>query len=178
MAIIKNKAKGQYTNISQQIMTDTNLSLSERGMLLTLLSLPSNWNFTIRGLCTIIPDGKAKISSTLNSLIEKGYVSRRQSRAGKGKFDSTDLIVNEIPVKPSDKDNSPHPENRVTVKRDTENQSQYNTYISITNKDKVNGYPENRRTTSGSSKPKPGRFFDFPQREIDFEELERNLVKN
>ena len=38
-------------------------------MLLTLLSLPNDWNFSIKGLCAIIPDGKAKISATLNGLI-------------------------------------------------------------------------------------------------------------
>lgn len=177
MAIIKNKATGQYEKISQHIMRDKNLSLAERGMLLTLLSLPNDWNFSIKGLCAIIPDGKAKISATLNSLIDKGYVSRKQGRAGKGKFDSTDLFVNEIPVKPSDEADSPCPENRDTVKRDTANQSQYNTNKSNTNTFNINECPEKRNITSALSKHKPGSFFDFPQREIDFNELERKLIK-
>ncbi|MCR4655340.1 MAG: hypothetical protein K5770_03815 [Lachnospiraceae bacterium] len=61
MAVLKNKTQGNYTIVSQNIMRDKNLSLTERGMLLTLLSLPDNWHLTIMGLCQILPDGKDKI---------------------------------------------------------------------------------------------------------------------
>lgn len=98
MAVLKNKTQGNYTIVSQNIMRDRNLSLTERGMLLTLLSLPDNWNFTIKGLCQILPDGKAKISNTLNSLIEKGYITREQNRDSGGKFDSTNLEIHESPI--------------------------------------------------------------------------------
>ena len=76
MAVLKNKTQGNYTIVSQNIMHDKDLSLTERGMLLTLLSLPDNWHLTIMGLCQILPDGKDRISRTLNSLIDKGYVTR------------------------------------------------------------------------------------------------------
>ena len=98
MAVLKNKTQGNYTIVSQNIMRDRNLSLTERGMLLTLLSLPDNWNLTIKGLCQILPDGKDRVSKTLNSLIEKGYITREQNRDGGGKFDSTNLEVHETPI--------------------------------------------------------------------------------
>ena len=141
MAILKNKTQGNYTVVSQNIMRDNNLSLTERGMLLTLLSLSDNWNLTIKGLSQILPDGKEKISKTLNSLIEKGYVTREQARGDKGKFDSITLEVHEAPTNqadhpenPSIVEFSPCPENRDTENRDTEirdtgNQPQYNTDI-------------------------------------------------
>ena len=152
MAVLKNKTQGQYTMVSQRIMKDKSLSLTERGMLLTLLSLPDNWHLTIVGLGQILPDGKEKIAKTLNSLIEKGYVTREQNRGNRGQFDSTNLEVHETPVltSHSDPDNdydknehqqttssSPCPENPDTVNRDTdnpqpENQPQYNTNISNT----------------------------------------------
>ena len=102
MAVLKNKTQGNYTLVSQNIMRDKNLSLTERGMLLTLLSLPDSWQLTIKGLCQILPDGKDKVSKTLNSLIDKGYITREQSRDGGGKFDSTILEVHETPVKPTE----------------------------------------------------------------------------
>ena len=74
MAVLKNKTQGNYTLVSQNIMRDTNLSLTERGMLLTLLSLPDNWHLTLKGLSLILPDGRDKIAKTLNSLIDKGYL--------------------------------------------------------------------------------------------------------
>lgn len=158
MAILKNKTQGNYTIVSQNIMRDTNLSLSERGMLLTLLSLPDNWHLTIMGLCQILPDGKEKISKTLNSLIGKGYVTRIQSRGNRGQFDSTDLEVHETPIVPTNPpkkphenfeeresitDSSPFPEYPDTVNSNTgnpysENQTQYITNISNTNKSNIN----------------------------------------
>ncbi len=146
MAIFKNKTQGNYTVVSQNIMRDNNLSLTERGMLLTLLSLSDNWNLTIKGLSQILPDGKEKISKTLNSLIEKGYVTREQARGEKGKFNSIILEVHESPVAPKNHIKSPSvvefspcPENRDTVNRDTEyrdtgNPPQYNTDI-VNNKE-------------------------------------------
>lgn len=145
MAVLKNTTQGNYTVVSQNIMRDKNLTLTERGMLLTLLSLPDNWRLTIRGLNQILPDGKDKISKTLNSLIDKGYVTREQNRGMQGKFDSTNLEVHESPINPSNSvitsrdivsdfpgitDSSPCPENPDTVKqdsdnRDTENHPQY-----------------------------------------------------
>ncbi len=55
MAILRNKTQSNYTIISQCITTDKNLGCMERGVLLTILSLPDNWNFTIEGLCAILP---------------------------------------------------------------------------------------------------------------------------
>ena len=161
MAVLKNKTQGNYTIVSQNIMRDRNLSLTERGMLLTLLSLPDNWNLTIKGLCQILPDGKDRVSKTLNSLIEKGYITREQNRDGGGKFDSTNLEVHETPISspspspdgpgrkvikefPIKSELSPCPENPDAGNRDTgkphaENPTQYinnksNNYKSITQK--------------------------------------------
>ncbi len=147
MAVLKNKTQGNFTMVSQNIMRDKNLSLTERGMLLTLLSLPDNWNLTIMGLSKILPDGRDKIAKTINSLIEKGYVTREQCRGDSGKFNSTDLEVHQTPITPNDfqrkgqdndnksamnSDVSPCTENPDTVKPIagnpcTENPTQYNT---------------------------------------------------
>ena len=161
MAVLKNKTQGNYTMVSQNIMRDRNLSLTERGMLLTLLSLPDSWQLTIKGLCQILPDGKDKVSKTLNSLIDKGYITREQSRDGGGKFDSTILEVHETPVEPTEptqptdpsdpgdrsrkvikefpikSETSPCPENPDAEKPQPENPPQYinnisNNYRSIT----------------------------------------------
>ena len=39
MAVLKNKTQGQYTMVSQRIMKDKSLSLTERGMLLVIIQL-------------------------------------------------------------------------------------------------------------------------------------------
>lgn len=241
MAVLKNKTQGQYTIVSQNITKDHTLSLAERGMLITLLSLPDNWNLTLNGLSAILPDGRDKIAKTLNSLIEKGYVTRVQGRNTGGKFDSTDLEVHEIPVKmpahdqntPNNPESSPCTENPYTVNPHTEKPYTDNQIQSITNKSiiqkvstnrvcsndtltdseyddlvsefgkesvdyqisriKENGYKGchnfatirewcserlNRVVHSPVHKPKKNMFCSFPQREYDFAELEKKLVRN
>lgn len=58
MQVFKNKTQGQYVNIYKDIKKNHLLSLRDRGMVVTQLSLPDNWEFTISGLSKIIPDGK------------------------------------------------------------------------------------------------------------------------
>ena len=168
MAVLKNKTQGNYTIVSQNIMRDTTLSLTERGMLLTLLSLPDNWHLTIMGLCQILPDGKDKIAKTLNSLIEKGYITRLQSRSKRGRFNSTDLEVHETPIIPTNppkklkkdtkdtsSNSSPYPDNPHTVnlnseEPNTENASQYNTNISNIYKSNKKEVCSNKNTLTDS----------------------------
>ena len=47
MAIIKTDVTGQYFVVGMDVARDQRLGLTERGMLLTLLSLPPDWDFSI-----------------------------------------------------------------------------------------------------------------------------------
>ena len=84
MPVFKNKTQGQYVNVYKDILKNHSLSLRDRGMVVTLLSLPDNWEFTISGLSKIIPDGKSSIRASLTHLEELGYISRTQERAERG----------------------------------------------------------------------------------------------
>lgn len=70
MPVFKNKTQGQYVNVYKDILKNHSLSLRDRGMVVTLLSLPDNWEFTISGLSKIIPDGKSSIRASLTHLEE------------------------------------------------------------------------------------------------------------
>ena len=73
------KAKNQFLRKSNNAMIrDQNLGGMERGVLLTMLSLPDNWNFSIRGLTCILPDGYTKISTALKKLEKAGYLVRER----------------------------------------------------------------------------------------------------
>lgn len=50
MPVFKNKTQGQYVNVYKDILKNHSLSLRDRGMVVTLLSLPDNWEFTISGV--------------------------------------------------------------------------------------------------------------------------------
>ena len=107
MPILKNKTQGKYVNVYKGIAMDRSLSLRDRGMMLTLLSLPDNWEFTIAGLGKILPDGKAAIHASLKSLQNAGYLSKNQSRNDKGIFGENIIEVYETP-------NTPFPDFRQT----------------------------------------------------------------
>lgn len=114
MPVLKNKTQGNYVNVYKGIAMDKSLGLKDRGMLLTLLSLPDNWEFTVNGLRKILPDGKSAIYSCLDSLQGAGYLTKEQSRGEGGVFAGNVLEVHETP-------HPPFPENRVSVNPTTEN---------------------------------------------------------
>ncbi|MDE5860990.1 MAG: hypothetical protein K2H28_02240 [Ruminococcus sp.] len=67
------KMSRDFTIINNKLLRDGNLGSSERGLLVTMLSLPDGWSFSIRGLAQILPDGITKISNTLNKLESLNY---------------------------------------------------------------------------------------------------------
>ena len=81
MAVLKNKTKrDNFLVVSKIFLQDKNLSLTERGLLATMHSLPDDWDFTIAGMGKILPDGESKIRSALDGLVGKGYVAKTQSK--------------------------------------------------------------------------------------------------
>ena len=132
MAILKNKTQGNYTIVSNGILKNQSLSLKDRGLIITLLSLPDNWTFTINGLSKIIPDGKDSIKNSLKHLEELGYVSKTQSRGEFGKYGNIVIEVHETPILPIVE--NPLTENPLTGKPVPENLSQYNNNKYNTNK--------------------------------------------
>lgn len=97
MPVLKNKTQGNYVNVYKGIAMDPALSLRDRGMMLTLLSLPDNWDFTTAGLRKILPDGKHSIKSSIDSLQGLGYLSKEQSRGEGGVFGENVIEVYETP---------------------------------------------------------------------------------
>ena len=146
MPVLKNKTQGNYVNVSKGIATDRSLKLKDRGMLLTLLSLPDNWNFTAAGLEKILPDGKAAIYSSLDNLQKAGYLTKEQGRGERGVFGANVIEIHETPRPPFTDfpftDNpspgkpfteKPVPENRTQLNNNRLNNKELNNHQFITN---------------------------------------------
>lgn len=93
MKIVKSEAPGQFFVVGMDVAKNQRLNLTERGMLLTLLSLPPDWNFTVEGMTKILPDGRDRIRTTMNNLKKYGYVRRVQGRRGDGSFESGHMEI-------------------------------------------------------------------------------------
>ena len=63
--VVKTK---DYTVMSNYHLRDRRLSAKEMGLLSFVLSLPDDWDFTIRGLIGLLRDGKDSIYGALRNL--------------------------------------------------------------------------------------------------------------
>ncbi len=95
-AVLLNKTQG-VTIVNNHIIR-SELSLKERGILITLLSLPNGWRLSIKGLAYVMADGKHAIGQALRHLEEKGYLIRHQARNSEGKMTQNIWQVYDIPV--------------------------------------------------------------------------------
>lgn len=123
MSVIRvNNTKG-FTVMSNYHFQDKEISLKAKGLLGLMLSLPSNWDYSVNGLVAIVKENKAAVQTALKELEEHKYLKRTRVQDETGRFD----YIYDIYEKPYDK--LPCTENQCT-----ENQPQINTNKQITNK--------------------------------------------
>lgn len=82
----KHLKNDNYTIVDNEFLRDINLSLKDRGLLLTMLSLPDDWDFSIKGLSSILADGEWTVRTSLRSLEENGYLQRTRIVDEKGRI--------------------------------------------------------------------------------------------
>lgn len=98
--LCKVKKTKNFTVMSNHHLRNMNLSLKARGLLSQMLSLPDNWDYTIRGLSKINKDGEDSIKSAIQELVKEGYVIRKQEKEN-GKFGKMIYVIYEEPFNDS-----------------------------------------------------------------------------
>ena len=115
-----------FTVIRNAIFKDYRLSAKAVGVACKLLSLPPNWDYSVKGLVSLFSDGEASIRNALTELEEFGYLRRErvrdQGKLGKCVYIITDAVKCE----------KPNVENPLVVFPLVENQAQLNTKESNT----------------------------------------------
>lgn len=86
-----------YTTISNVFLRDKELSLKAKGLLATILSLPENWDFSIKGICATIKEGTTAVYSAIDELKEHGYCNVVTNRNEKGMIVGNDYTFYEDP---------------------------------------------------------------------------------
>ena len=76
MAVCRVERTGDYTTMSNHHLRNKELSLKGKGLLSLMLSLPDEWDYTVRGLAYICKDGEDCIRATIRELERAGYVKR------------------------------------------------------------------------------------------------------
>jgi hypothetical protein len=67
-----------YTLVENSCLRDKELDIPERGLLVTMLSLPDSWDFSGIVLTSILPCGKSKVFTSLKKLENAGYLKRKR----------------------------------------------------------------------------------------------------
>lgn len=121
-----NKTKN-YTVMSNYHLQDKNLSYKAKGLLSCMLSLPDDWNYSVRGLASISKEGIKAINSILKELEENYYLKRERKQENNGRFYYEYNIYE-----------TPYTKKGITDKGTTLNGTQINTnIINNNNKDKI-----------------------------------------
>ena len=184
MAIYRRKNKQQYTNIDAGVFRDQELSLKARGILVTLLSFPDNWVFSVAGLKKIFKkDGESSIRTGVEELERSGYLERRKKKNSDGTFSGYEWDVYEVPQKmkaPSGdfpQTDNPQTGNRSAEKLLSENRAQSNTKEFSTKQSIMyHSSEEKSKQKVIPYRAKKNAFHEFPQRDSDVEEIERALL--
>lgn len=90
--VIKTK---NYTMMSNQHLKDKRLTLKAKGLMSVMLSLPENWDYTLRGLSAISKEGVDAISEAVKELERSGYVIRNRKRDERGRLSGTEYLIYE-----------------------------------------------------------------------------------
>ena len=80
MAVFRIEKTRDYTVMSNYHLRDMSLSLKAKGLLSLMLSLPENWDYTMKGLARICKDGIDSISGGIRELEAHGYLRHHLHR--------------------------------------------------------------------------------------------------
>lgn len=97
MSVFRVKKNTNYTVMSNYHLKDKNISLKAKGLLSVILSLPEDWNYSIRGLSAILMEGITAVSNILKELEAAGYIERSLIRDASGKITDTEYVIYEQP---------------------------------------------------------------------------------
>ena len=99
MAVFRVDKSRDYTVLSNHIFKDRTLSAKAKGLLAEMLSLPENWDYTLKGLTYLFSDGLDSVRQGIRELEEHGYVVRERKRDEKGRLGEMEYVIYETPHK-------------------------------------------------------------------------------
>jgi len=101
MAVFRIEKTRDYTVMSNYHLRDRLLSLKAKGLLSLMLSLPEDWDYTMKGLARICKDGIDSISGGIRELERHGYLVRARVRNENGQLGSIEYTILEQPKEPA-----------------------------------------------------------------------------
>lgn len=156
--IIKSRVTDNFTVLPNEILQSTELTLLEKGLLVTLLSCPSNWIIYKTSLHRLLNDKKVNTDKAFKGLQDKGYILSVRVIGKKNTFIGWNHLVYDKPTTENDVnpcETADKSELRISEKpeiasSDIRETGVYNKYLEEQNTDKNKILTENN---SGPSEP-------------------------
>ena len=97
MAVFRVEKNRSYTVMFNHHLRNRDLSLKAKGLLSQMLSLPEDWDYTLKGLSLINRESIDAIRTAVWELEKAGYIIRQQNWDGKGKMGDMVYTICEQP---------------------------------------------------------------------------------
>lgn len=97
MSVFRVEKTRNYTVMSNHHLQNNTLTLKAKGLLSVILSLPEDWDYTLKGLAIISREGIDAIREAIRELEHAGYVQRARARDEQGKLRGTEYVIYEYP---------------------------------------------------------------------------------
>ena len=101
MAVFRVERTTGYTVMSNHHLRNKELSLKAKGLLSQMLSLPEDWDYTLKGLSLINREKIDAIREAIRELERAGYIVRSRERDEKGRLRGADYVIFEQPQPPT-----------------------------------------------------------------------------
>ena len=128
MAVFRVEKNQNYTVMSNHHLRNPDLSLKAKGLLSQMLSLPEEWDYTLKGLSQINREGIDAIREAVRELERAGYVTRTRVRNEKGQLGAADYVIHEFPVPTSPTLENPTQLNKELSSKDLQNKDLLNNH--------------------------------------------------
>ena len=153
MAIFRVEKSKNYTVMSNCHLRDKRLTLKAKGLLSQMLSLPDDWDYTLKGLSFINREKIDAIREAVKELETAGYIVRSRERDEKGRLRGADYVIYETPQLASDLPTLENPtlDNPTLEKPTLENPTQLN-------KDNIEDTDNTNLSNNQSLPPQPLQF--------------------
>ena len=97
MPVFRVERTKNFTVMSNHHLRDKTISLKAKGLLSQMLSLPNDWDYTLRGLAAINKESIDAVRTAVHELEAAGYVVRSRIRDERGQLRGCDYFVYEYP---------------------------------------------------------------------------------
>ncbi len=151
MPVFRVERNKGYTVMSNYHLRDKSLSLKAKGLLSQMLSLPEDWDYTLKGLALINREKIDAIRQAIRELEQAGYIVRSRERDERGRLRGADYVIYEQPQTPPALD-LPTLENPTQLNKDRVNKDQ-----SITDPLSTHSIPSLSHPPAGAAASPPER---------------------